>query len=119
MARGITATISVAAFRADWMQHLPMRELCCRYTISRDQVIRLKHQWKLPPRHDRRLRFKPKRAVDPTTTEIRMECLRIQATWDEQTRIDRMVTKPQTFTLRRIELDASTRDFIDEPPEVE
>lgn len=48
-----------------------------------------------------------------------MECLRIQATWDEQTRIDRMVTKPQTFTLRRIEIDASMRNFIDEPPDVE
>lgn len=119
MARGITATISVAAFRADWLTHMPMLALCERYSVSRDQIIRLKHVWHLPPRHDRRLRFKPKRAVDPTTTEIRSACLRIQATWDEQTRIDRMVTKPQTFTLRRIELDADTRQYIDDTPEAE
>ncbi len=68
--RGNTATISLTAFRGDWLTHMPMRALCERYTVSRDQVIRLKHHWDLPPRHDRKLRAKPKRAVDPTTTEI-------------------------------------------------
>lgn len=107
--RGSTATISLTAFRADWMKHLPMRELCCRYTISRDQVIRLKHHWNLPPRHDRKLRAKPKRALDPTTTEIQRLCLEIQDTWTEDVREQRRVIKTQHVSLMRIELDDETR----------
>jgi hypothetical protein len=76
--RGNTATISVAAFKADWATHMPMRALCERWTITRDQVIRLAEVWTLPRRHDRRLRAKPVRQRDPTTTEIRMACLKIQ-----------------------------------------
>lgn len=107
--RGSTATISLTAFRTDWMKHLPMRELCCRYTISRDQVIRLKHHWDLPPRHDRKLRAKPKRALDPTTTEIQRLCLEIQDTWTEDVREQRRVIKTQHVSLMRIELDDDTR----------
>lgn len=107
--RGSTATISLTAFRADWMTHLPMRELCCRYTISRDQVIRLKHHWDLPPRHDRKLRAKPERAIDPTTTEIQRLCLEIQGTWTDDVREQRRVIKTQHVSLMRIELDDETR----------
>lgn len=107
--RGNTATISLTAFRADWMTHVPMRALCERYTISRDQVIRLKHVWELPPRHDRRLRAKPIRQPDPTTTEIQQACLVIQATWSDEVREERMVTKSQPFTVKRIPLDSETR----------
>lgn len=107
--RGSTSTISLTAFRADWMTHLPMRELCCRYTISRDQVIRLKHHWNLPPRHDRKLRAKPKRAIDPTTTEIQRLCLEIQQTWTEDVEEMRRVVKTKHVSLVRIELDDETR----------
>ena len=102
--RGNTATISLTAFRADWLTHMPMRDLCIRYTVSRDQVIRLKHVWNLPPRHDRRLRAKPERYRDPTQAEIRRACAAIQATWDESTREDRRVTKTPTFRIQRVEL---------------
>lgn len=104
MIRGSTATISVAAFRADWLTHMPMRALCQRYTISRDQVIRLKHVWSLPPRHDRRLRAKPARQPDPTPREIALACLEIQATWTEEVREDRRVTKSAPVSLKRIEM---------------
>jgi hypothetical protein len=102
--RGNTATISLTAFRADWLTHMPMRALCERWTISRDQVIRLKHVWQLPPRHDRRLRAKPVRQPDPTPREIAQACREIQATWSEEVREDRKVTKSQPVTMRRIEL---------------
>lgn len=111
--RGNTATISLTAFRADWLAHLPMRELCCRYTISRDQVIRLKHVWQLPPRHDRRLRAKPKRAADPTTTEIQRMCLDLQGQWTADVEELRRVTKTQHYILRRIELTEDARDALD------
>lgn len=102
--RGNTATISLTAFRADWLTHMPMRDLCTRYTVSRDQIIRLKHVWGLPPRHDRRLRAKPLRQRDPTQAEIRRACAAIQATWSEDVREDRRVTKTARFRLQRIEL---------------
>lgn len=111
--RGSTATISVAAFEADWLTHMPMRALCERYTISRDQVIRLAVVWHLPRRHDRRLRAKPKRVSDPTTTEIRLRCLEIQATWSDEVREDRRVTKSKPVSLRRIELDQETRSHAE------
>jgi hypothetical protein len=101
---GSTATISIDAFRADWLDHTPISELCSRYTITKDQVIRLRDVWALPLRNDRRLRAKPRRQRDPTPTEIEAACLRIQATWDERTRELRAVQKTQHVTLRRIEL---------------
>jgi hypothetical protein len=111
--RGITSTISVAAFHADWMTHMPMRALCERWTISRDQVIRLAVVWELPRRHDRKLRAKPVRQRDPTTTEIQQACIRIQATWSKDVEEDRRVEKFQAFSMKRIPLDSATRSHID------
>ena len=111
--RGITSTISVAAFHADWMTHMPMRALCERWTISRDQVIRLAVVWELPRRHDRKLRAKPLRQRDPTTTEIQQACIRIQATWSKDVEEERRVVKSQAFSMKRIPLDSVTRSQID------
>lgn len=109
---GVTATISVTAFRADWLTHMPMRALCERYTISRDQVVRLKHVWELPPRHDRRLRFKPVKCADPTPREIARACLQIQQTWTEDVREERRVVKTQSVSLRRIDTTEDARDAL-------
>jgi hypothetical protein len=103
----------VAAFHADWMTHMPMRALCERWTISRDQVIRLAVVWELPRRHDRKLRAKPIRQRDPTTTEIQQACIRIQATWSEDVEEERRVVKSQAFSMKRIPLDSATRSQID------
>jgi hypothetical protein len=111
--RGITSTISVAAFHDDWMTHMPMRALCERWTISRDQVIRLAVVWELPRRHDRKLRAKPVRQRDPTTTEIQQACIRIQATWSKDVEEERRVVKSQAFSMKRIPLDSATRSQID------
>ena len=103
---GNTATISVAAFRADWLTHMPISGLCVRYSITKDQVIRLRDVWELPLRHDRRNRFKPPHRVkDPTQVEIRQRCLEIQARWDERTRQERAVNKAKPVTLKRVELN--------------
>ena len=110
MAAGNTATISIEAFRADWLDHTPIVQLCSMYSITKDQVIRLRDVWALPPRHDRKLRSKPRRQRDPTQLEIENACLRIQATWDERTREMRAVQKTPGVTLRRISLRE-----VDEP----
>jgi hypothetical protein len=102
---GVTATISVTAFRADWNTHMPIAALCQRWTISKDQVLRLRDVWQLPLRNDRRLRFKPKRSDsrDPSPREIEQACKEIQARWDARTREERAVIKTQHVTLRRID----------------
>lgn len=115
---GITATISLTAFKTDWLTHMPMRSLCERWTITRDQVIRLKHVWNLPPRHDRKLRAKPVRQRDPTTTEIEQRCLSIQAGWSDDIRELRRVVKTQHVSLQRIVLDQDTRRAICDGEEI-
>lgn len=66
---GNTAVISMAQFSADWAAHIPIASLCERYTVTKDQVLRLKIIWQLPPRHDRSLRAKPKWAPKPSREE--------------------------------------------------
>lgn len=113
MVRGVTATISVQAFRADWMTHMPIAALCERWTISKDQVIRLAVVWELPRRHDRRKRFKPARQADPTPREIAQACREIQARWTDEIREDRCVQKRQPVTLKRVEMTDEARAAID------
>lgn len=100
---GITSTISIEQFRTDWLDNKPIAVLCEMYTITKDQVIRLRHVWSLPLRHDRKLRHKPARATDPTPAEIRAACLRIQGRWDETTLENRRVTKTSHCEVRRID----------------
>jgi len=109
---GVTATISVTAFRADWETHMPIAALCQRWTISKDQVLRLRDVWHLPLRNDRRLRFKPKRCDmrDPTPREIIQACKEIQAKWDARTREERAVIKTQHVNLRRVEMTDEARE---------
>lgn len=115
---GNTATISVERFRADWCAHTPIVQLCQAYTITKDQVIRLRDLWRLPLRNDRRLRSKPERSRDPTPAEIRAATERIQATWDDRTREMRRVSKPQAVSVQRVRVDHIDMQFIaDEPAE--
>lgn len=109
---GNTAAISLVAFRADWDSHMPISVLCVRYTITKDQVIRLRDHWHLPKRNDRSLRYKPKRQRDPTPREIAQACREIQAKWNDETREDRSVVKQQSARLRVIPT-ADMPDFIE------
>lgn len=92
-----------------------MAAICTHWSISKDQLIRLKSVVPLPPRHDRRYRYKPKRSEyrDPTPEEIREGCLRVQATWDAKTEIDRRVQKPQPFSLKTYETPGELQDAGD------
>lgn len=112
---GTTATISVEQFRSDWCDHTPIVQLCEMYSITKDQVIRLRDCWGLPKRHDRRLRSKPERQRDPTPEQIEAACLRIQSAWDDRTRELRAVCKTQHVTLRVV----GTGELGDLPPEDE
>lgn len=106
---GVTATIDFQTLRIQWASHSSMYAICTHWTITKDQLIRLKAVAHLPPRHDRRFRFKPERQRDPTPREIEQACKEIQARWDEHTRYERAVTKPTQFTLRQIETPEDLR----------
>ena len=120
MPRGNTATISVTAFRADWESGLPIAVLCSSYSISRDQVVRLRDLWDLPLRHDRRNR---KRQAgyrrDPTPEEIRARCLEIQATWSDKVREDRHWRKPQVWAVPIVQIPSDGASWPDEPETME
>ena len=112
---GVTATISIESFAADWATHMPIADLCTRFTITKDQVLRLRDVWNLPLRNDRRLRFKPAKGEsrDPTPGEIRKACLEIQSRWDDRTRGERQVIKARQFVLKRIELTNDAREALE------
>lgn len=110
---GVTATIDVVAFRADWASHMPIAALCDRYGITKDQVIRLRTVWKLPLRSDRRFRFKPKQQRDPTPLEIEQAKLEIQAKWDDATREHRRVCKSQPVQLTPIEMTPELQRYLE------
>lgn len=114
---GVTATIDFATLRVQWDSHSAMAAICTHWSITKDQLIRLKSVVPLPPRHDRRFRFKPKRSEyrDPTPDEIREACLRVQATWDARTEIERRVQKPQAFQLRTYETPGELQEGGDFP----
>jgi len=109
---GNTAVIDFQTLRVQWASHSPMAAICAYWSISKDQLIRLKTVAELPPRNDRRLRFKPKRCDmrDPTPREIIQACKEIQAKWDARTREERAVIKTQHVSLRRIEMTDEARE---------
>lgn len=98
---GNTTRIDFSTLRMQWDSHSAMAAICTHWTITKDQLIRLKAVVPLPARHDRRFRFKPKRSEtrDPTPREIAEACRAIRATWDAKTEIERRIAKPQNVTL--------------------
>jgi len=113
---GNTATIDFSTLKVQWDSHAPMAAICSHFSITKDQLIRLKTVVPLAPRHDRRFRFKPKRSEyrDPTPREIKQACKEIQAKWDERTREERAVIKTQHVSLRRIEMTEEAWEAFDQ-----
>lgn len=117
---GNTATIDVVAFRADWSAGLPIVRLCERYTITKDQFVRLRDVWELPHRDDRSKRYKPPREKPPSSAEeaasqaglglapaIAARAAVVQEKWDGRTRELRAVIKFHAFSVPVISLEES------------
>lgn len=109
MPKGNTATISVESFRVDWESGLPIAVICANYTITRDQVVRLRDLWGLQLRHDRKARHVA-RTPDPTPAEIAERCLEIQARWSDKVRQDRHWRKPVPWSVVEVELPENLDD---------
>jgi hypothetical protein len=125
---GNTNTIEFRTLRIQWAQHLPMAAICDYWTISRDQLIRLRDVLPLAKRHDRKLRYKPldnwRDPTDPAELEAsegslalapaiaeRATC--VSAYWDDATRAARQVTKPKAFSLSALEMPEELADLFD------
>jgi hypothetical protein len=120
---GNTATIDVHTLRVQWASHSSMAAIASYWTITKDQLVRLRDVHDLPRRHDRRLRFKPDRREfrDPSPQEIAQRCKEVQATWDDATEFARRVQKGlRPFQLRVIPLEpdqyGTLRETTDEEP---
>ncbi len=127
---GKTATIDEQTLRVQWDSYLPMQCICQHWTITVHQLVRLREAWELPPRNDRRRRYKPnriERMLDPDEDELaasqasldlapmvaeRVTC--VQATWSEEVRAERQMVKPEPFRLARIDTPDEMRDAVDD-----
>ena len=127
---GNTAVIDQQTLRAQWDSYVPLQAIAAYWTVSSHQLVRLREVWGLPPRNDRKRRYKPsrrERMLDPTPAELEasensldlapMVAARVtvvQATWSLEDRDARQVTKPQPFTLAKIELTDEMREILDD-----
>ena len=112
MAYGNTTTICLVAFRTDWMENIPLAAICERWSVSKDQVTRLRVRWELPPRTNRQDRHKPEQIVDPTEQEIELRAAAIRATWTEDTEAKRRTGKQKPAGPRIIPLSAEALEAI-------
>ena len=132
---GNTSRIDVATLRADWNAYVPMGLICQRWTITIHQLVRLRVAWELPPRNDRKRRYKPsrdERLLDPDADELAasessldlapMVAERVtvvHATWTPADWAERQAVKPEPFRLARFATPDEARDLVDEPGEGE
>lgn len=112
-----------------WDSYLPMGAICQHWTITVHQLVRLREAWELPPRNDRKRRYKPsrlERMLDPDEDELaasessldlaplvaeRVTC--VQATWSEEVRAERQMVKPEPFRLARIKAPDEMSELLD------
>lgn len=109
---GNTDTICVPSFRADWKNNVPIAALCQKYGITRDQLVRLKREWRLKPRHDRRVRPREQQP-DPTPEEIAAACKAIRESWDEDTELARRTIGAPDLV--RVQIIPAAEIGVDEP----
>ena len=124
---GDTSRINVETLRVQWASHSSYAAICEFWTVTKDQLVRLRNVLPLPLRHDRRLRCRPERAERPTDAEIaasesslslapmvaaRATC--VTAHWTDEVRSHRQVTKPTAFNLQPLDTPEGLRCVIDD-----
>lgn len=124
---GNTSRIDLATLRAQWASHSSYYAICTAWTITKDQLVRLRNVLPLPLRTDRRLRYRPPASEKPTPAEIaaseatlslapmvaaRATC--VTAHWTEDIRAARQVTKPVGFAVRPVPMPDELRNTFDD-----
>ena len=123
---GNTAIIDQQTLRLQWLSYQPLGEIAQFWSVSSHQLVRLREVWQLPPRNDRKRRYKPsrlERMLDPDEAELaasegsldlapmvaaRVTC--VQVTWSEAVRAERLATKPQPLSLAPMSLPEELGD---------
>ena len=124
--RGDTTAINVATLRLQWASHSSMASICSFWTVSRDQLIRLRDVHKLPKRHNRSLRRKPQREPEPSRAEQRASegsldlaphvakrAAAVRATWSENIRQHRHYSSPSVFEVPIVQVEIEPEDDMD------
>lgn len=130
---GNTATIERATLEVQWSAYVPMAVICQHWTITKDQLVRLRSVWNLPLRLDRKRRHKPSRAermLDPDAEElaasersldlapmVARRVTSVQATWTDVIRAERQCVQPTPFRLTRLDVPEELRDEAEEMPD--
>jgi len=129
---GNTSRIDAATLRVQWLGYVPMGAICQHWTITVHQLVRLRVAWNLPPRNDRKRRYKPsrdERLLDPDADEIAASeasldlapmiaerVTVVQAAWTPADWHERQTVKPEPFRLARFE---APDDLVEEESEAE
>ena len=116
---GNTAAIDAATLRVQWSSYVPMGAICQHWTITVHQLVRLRVAWELPPRNDRKRRYKPsrdERLLDPDPDELAASeasldlapmvaerVIVVHATWTPARWAEAQAVKPEPFRLARFE----------------
>ncbi len=124
---GDTSRVDIDTLRVQWNSHSSYAAICEFWTITKDQLVRLRNVLPLPLRHDRRLRCRPERAEKPSDAEVaasesslslapmvaaRATCVSIH--WTDEVRSHRQVTKPTAFHLQPIQTPEELRHIVDD-----
>lgn len=124
---GDTSKVCIKTLKVQWASHSSYAAICEFWTVTKDQLVRLRNVVPLPLRNDRRKRFRPPRSEKPTPEEIaaseaslalapmvaaRATCVTIH--WTDEVRALRQVTKPTPFQMEPIEVPEELREAFDE-----
>jgi len=124
---GDTSRVDISTLKVQWASHSSYAAICEFWTITKDQLVRLRNVLPLPLRHDRRLRCRPERAEKPSDAEVlasestlslapmvaaRATCVTVH--WTDEVRSHRQVTKPTAFSLRPLETPEGLRCIVDD-----
>lgn len=132
--RGDTTAVNVDTLRMQWVSHSSMASICHFWTISKDQLIRLRDVYSLPKRHSRSIRFKPERDGKPPSKAeelasqntlslapaVEKRAATVRAMWTDSQREARYWQRPSVFSLQMVDapfdLEESDEDSA-RPPE--
>jgi len=124
---GDTSRIDIAMLRVQWDSHSSYAAICSFWSVTRDQITRLRDVLPLPLRHDRKLRYRPPASHRPTAAEIAASEASLDlspmvaaratnesALWTDEVRAQRQVRKPVAFRLEPVEMPEEYRDIFDD-----
>lgn len=127
---GDTSQVCIETLRVQWSSHSSYAAICTHWTITKDQLVRLRNVVPLPLRLDRRLRHRPSSTGLTITSEelaasessldlapmvaARATCVTVH--WTDEIRSSRQVTKPEGFRLPEVGLSSELRDAVEREP---